>query len=173
MSYIKSPTDFTKPWTSVMPFTDDLTVFEPKTLAVAVNFTIAPTPPIPGSMVIYRLIGDGVTVPTIDPTIVQIATTLPYQKSAGVVNTLMVWYDGGGYWYQWIRAGLVLPPLAPVGLTILQILPLTHIVHPTLEPLAARQRPHKPFPPEKTGRSLSCSVAVHWSACTTPTAPPL
>jgi hypothetical protein len=117
MSYIKSPTDFTKPWTSVMPFTDDLTVFEPKTLAVAVNFTIAPTPPIPGSMVIYRLIGDGVTVPTIDPTIVQIATTLPYQKSAGVVNTLMVWYDGGGYWYQWIRAGLVLPPLAPVGLT--------------------------------------------------------
>lgn len=100
-----------------MPFTDDLTVFEPKTLTGAVNFTIAPTTPSPGSMVIYRLIGDGVTVPSIDPTIVQIATTLPYQKATGLPNTLMVWYDGGGYWYQWIRGGLVLPPLAPVGLT--------------------------------------------------------
>jgi hypothetical protein len=117
MSYIKSPTEFTKPWTSVMPFTDDLTVFEPKTLTGAVNFTIAPTPPTPGSMVIYRLISDGVTVPWIDPTIVQIATTLPYQKATGTVNTLMVWYDGGGYWYQWIRGGLVLPALAPIGLT--------------------------------------------------------
>jgi hypothetical protein len=118
MSYLKTPTELTKPWASVMPFNDDLTIFEPKTLTGAVNFTIATTPPIPGSMVIYRLTGDGATIPTIDPTIVQIATSLAFNKAAGVVNTLQVWFDGAGYWYQWIRGAVPFGTgLASLGLT--------------------------------------------------------
>lgn len=109
---------FTLPWTAVMPFDKNLTVFEPKTLTGDVTFVVGPNPPIPGSMVIYRLTGDGATVPKIDPSVVQIAGTLPYSKGLGVVNTLQVWWDGGGHYYQWIRG--VLPDgtgLASIGLT--------------------------------------------------------
>lgn len=96
------------PITKVVPFSVDVP-FD-NSLTIAQTQVLSPTVFIPntkgalaGNKALYRVVGDGATTPTFDPSFNAMSTTATYDTTTNKVNLIEFLFDGIDYWYNIIN----------------------------------------------------------------------
>lgn len=106
----------TQSFVAAVPFKKPIVAHATHTVSGPIVFTIAAGPKLPGAIVIYRLVADGINTPNFSAFKV-VNTDTGYDNRINIINVIKFTFDGIDHWIEiWQEKG-ALPSFNSIGLT--------------------------------------------------------